>query len=370
MPPRPTARSPWRRGRGCWPPRRSPTRPAPRGLRALVVALRAAGWAARELYDHDAARRHLDEAVRAARSAGLDDLLAAALVTRSAVHLELGHEGAARRDLAAARDVARDGALAEVAFAEGLREDQVGDSPALRAYRRALDLAGEDHPHLRVKILNNLGVIAMRLGRHREAEQRLAAAEALATTLGPAVTALVTQSSALVAVEAGRPVEALRRYGRAEQLLRAADLPLMELHLDRAAALLSLQLLDEAADAADLAVEGYRRHDGGSLMLAEALVLQARIALAQDRPGPALAAAEQADDLFRRQRRAGGGPSRSCWRCARARAATRPVRCWPRWAGPRARWCACATGPPRSRPGCCTASWPPPPGTRAPRTRR
>ncbi len=61
----------------------------------------------------------------------------------------------------------------------------------------------------------------------------------------------------------------------------------MELHLDRAAALLSLQLLDEAADAADLAVEGYRRHDGGSLMLAEALVLQARIALAQDRPGPA-----------------------------------------------------------------------------------
>src|SRR4051812_29843119 len=70
---------------------------------ALVVALRAAGWAARELYDHEGARRHLDEAVAVAARAHLGDRLTEALITRSAMHLEVGREGPARRDLADAR---------------------------------------------------------------------------------------------------------------------------------------------------------------------------------------------------------------------------------------------------------------------------
>ena len=72
---------------------------AARSAEALSVALRAAGWAARELYDHDAAQRHLDEAVRVARRAHLDDRLCEALITRSAMHLELGLAGRAQPDL-------------------------------------------------------------------------------------------------------------------------------------------------------------------------------------------------------------------------------------------------------------------------------
>jgi len=273
---------------------------------ALVVALRAAGWAARELYDHESARRYLDEAVEAARTAGLDDRLCEVLITRASTHLEVGNDRQARRDLAAARTVAGHQASAEVAFAHGLLEDETGNySAALHAYRRTLDLVGDDRPHLRVKTLNNLAMAALRLGRYQQAEQRLEQAAGLASTFSPMATALVAQSQARLAIESGKPVEAMRRYDRAEDLLRAAQLPLVELHMDRASAFLTLRLLDEAAAAAEQAVRGYERHVGGSLMLAEALVVQARVALAQDQRELAMAAATRAEQLFRQQRRPG-----------------------------------------------------------------
>jgi tetratricopeptide (TPR) repeat protein len=119
---------------------------------ALVVALRAAGWAARELYDHESAQRYLDEAVDVARDAGLDDRLCEVLITRASTHLEVGNDRQARRDLAAARTVAGHQASAEVAFAHGLLEDETGNySAALSAYRRTLELVADDRPHLRVK---------------------------------------------------------------------------------------------------------------------------------------------------------------------------------------------------------------------------
>jgi len=273
---------------------------------ALVVALRAAGWAARELYDHESAQRYLDEAVDVARDAGLDDRLCEVLITRASTHLEVGNDRQARRDLAAARTVAGHQASAEVAFAHGLLEDETGNySAALSAYRRTLELVADDRPHLRVKTLNNLAMAALRLGRYQQAEQRLEQAAGLAATFSPMATALVAQSQARLAIESGKPVEAMRRYDRAEELLRAAELPLVELHMDRASAFLTLRLLDEAAAAAAQAVRGYERHVGGSLMLAEALVVQARVALAQDQRELAMAAAVRAEHLFRQQRRPG-----------------------------------------------------------------
>lgn len=273
---------------------------------ALAVALRAAGWAARELYDHDAASLHLDEAVRVASRSGFRDRLCEALITRSTVHLELGHDGHARRDLLAARRAAGERTLAEVAFAEALLEDAVGDyRAAVDAYRRALALMNDDRPDLRVKALNNLALTVLRLGRYQEAERRLNDAAAVAATYSPMATAIVAQSQAFVAVESGQPVEALRRFERAEGLLAAADLPLVELHLDKAAAFLSLRLLDEAAAAADRAVLEYEEHAGGSFMLGEALVLRARIALAQDDSERAITASSRAETLLRGQHRRG-----------------------------------------------------------------
>jgi tetratricopeptide (TPR) repeat protein len=279
---------------------------------ALIVALRAVSWAAREVYDHDAAGRHLTEAIRIARRAGLDERRCEALITRSAVYLELGRPGRARRDLEEADRVAGERSRPEVALARGTLEDAVGNfGAAVAAFRRAVIGLGDDRPELRVKALNNLALTELRFGRHRRAEELLAEAVALAETFSQAFAGFVTESQAFAAISGGQPVEALRRYERAEALLTSMGLHLADLYLGKARALLTLRLLDEAAEAAARAVKEVEGIEGGSLMLAEALLPQARIALAQQRHAEAAAAAGRAEQLFRRQRRAG-------WRAAAA----------------------------------------------------
>jgi tetratricopeptide (TPR) repeat protein len=273
---------------------------------ARVVALRAAGWAARELYDHDTAQQRLHEAVRLARRVGLDERLCEVLITRSAMHLELGHPGLARRDLEEAGAVAGRGAAGEVAFAQGLLEDKLGNfSAAVSAYQRALDDLGEDRNDVRAKALNNLALSVARLGRYAEAERLLAEAVALAQTFSPALTGIALESQADVAIASGRYVEALRRYDRAEQALTRVGVQLVDLYLGKARALLTLRLLDEAAAAAARAVREVDGRVGGSLMLAEALLPQAQIALARNRVHEAASIAARAERLFRRQRRSG-----------------------------------------------------------------
>lgn len=273
---------------------------------ALTVALRAAGWAAREVYDHEAAARYLDEAVAVAHRHGFGDRLSEALVTRSAMHLEFGHPGRARRDIAMAWRHCGARSRAEVAFAQGLLEDKAGNLDAAeRAYRRVLREVAPDRPDLRFKALNNVGLTALRAGRHDDAEWMLARAVAHARTFSPAFAALATESQAMVSMESGRPQEALRRYERAEQMLRAIDMPLVDFYHDKATLLLSLRLLDEASEAAHLAVVEVESASGGSLMLAEVLLPAARIALARGDIRQALDAATRAERLFRRQRRPG-----------------------------------------------------------------
>ncbi len=273
---------------------------------ALAVALRAAGWASREVYQHEDAARYLDEAVAVAVAHRLADRLSEALVTRSAMHLEFGRPGRARQDIAQAREHGGIRVQAEVAFAEGLLEDKIGDLDAAEsAYRRVLRTASEDRPDLRFKALNNLGLTKLRAGRHDEADRLLRQAVEHADTFSPAYAALATESHAIVSMESGRPQEALRRYERAERMLRALDMPLVDLYHDKASLLLSLRLLDEAADAAAHAVEEVDALAGGSLMLAEVLLPKARIALARHRIEDALEASGRAERLFRRQRRPG-----------------------------------------------------------------
>jgi tetratricopeptide (TPR) repeat protein len=273
---------------------------------ARVVALRAAGWAARELYDHDTAQQRLREAVRLARRVGLDERLCEVLITRSAMYLELGHPGLARRDLKEAGAVASSGVAGEVAFAQGLLEDKVGNfSAAVSAYERALDKLGEDRQDVRAKALNNLGLTVARLGRYAQAERLLAEAVALAQTFSPALMGIALESRADVAIASGRYVEALRRYDRAEQVLTRVGVQLVDLYLGKAKALLTLRLLDEAADAAARAVHEVDGLVGGSLMLAEALLPQAQIALARNRVDEAASIAARAERLFMRQRRSG-----------------------------------------------------------------
>lgn len=273
---------------------------------ARVIALRAAGWAARELYEHDIAEQRLDEAVRIARSRGITDRLCEALITRSAMYLELGRTSSARHDLREATAVARGPVQGEVAFARGLLEDKSGNfNDAISSYRRALSLLGDARRDVRTKAMNNLALSLAQLGRYAEAERLLGEAVALAETFSPALTGIVLESRADVAIASGRHIEALRRYARAEEVLTEIGVQLVDLYLGKAKALLSLLLLDEAADAAAAAVAHVEGRRGGSLMLAEALLPQARIALTAGRLDDARALATRAESLFRQQRRSG-----------------------------------------------------------------
>lgn len=277
-----------------------------RDSEAHVVALRAAGYASRELYQHEDARRLLSEGVQIARRAGLSRRLCEVLITRSAMHIELGQPHRARRDLEEAGRVAPSSLRAEVDFAEGLLADKTGDFVAAAdAYRRALDGLAGSRDVLRVKTLNNLALTIARFGQYDEAEQLLEEAISLAAPRWTAREGVATESYAVVAVDGGRPVDALRRYRRAEKLLTDVGVQLVDLYLGKARALLTLRLLDEAADAAMHAVREVEGRVGGSMMLAEALVPQAQIALARQRPADALDAASRAERLFRGQRRVG-----------------------------------------------------------------
>lgn len=273
---------------------------------ARVVALRAAGWAARELYDHDAAVTHLGQAVRTARSAGLNDRLREALLTRATAYFELGHVGRARRDLSAAYELATEQSRTEIALSEGLVEEKAGNfRAAAAAHRQALMHVDPQRPEQRVRALNNLALEVARFGRYQEAEELLDEALQLAETFSETFAGFVAESRAIVAIASGRLVVALRRYEDAELRLTAVQAQLVDLYLGKANALLALRLLDEAADAAARAVAQVDGVPGGSLMLAEALLPQARIALARDEFIQSRAVAARAEDLFRRQRRTG-----------------------------------------------------------------
>lgn len=279
---------------------------------ALVVALRAAGFAARELYRHADARRLLDEAIDVASSAGFGDRQAEALITRSATFLELGRMHSARRDIAAARAVAGPRTRAEVEYAEALLEDKAGNFvAAATAYRKVIGLVDGDRPDLRFKALNNLGMTQVRVGRLRRAEQLLMEAVELAATFSPAYEAHATESLATVVMQLGDPVDALRRYEKAEELFAAVGMPLVDLHRNKASTLLALRLLEEARQSAARAVALVQDDLDGPLMLAESLLPLADIALAMGRYEECLRAASRAEELFRRQRRPG-------WRCRAA----------------------------------------------------
>ena len=292
---------------------------------ALAVALRAAGWAARELYDHAGARSLLDEAVDVARSANLGDRQAEALITRSAMFLELGRTRSARRDIVAARTAAGRRTRAEVEYAEALLEDKAGNfTAAAEAYGRVIGLVDGDRPDLRFKALNNLGMTQLRIGRVERAERTLIAAAELAATFSPAYEAHATESLATVATQLGDPVEALRRYERAESLFAAAGMPLVDLHRNKASTLLALRMLDEALQSAARAVELVEHDLDGPLMLAESLLSYADIALAMERYEDCLKAAGQAERLLRQQGRP-GWRSRAALLIAQAEAAVGPA---------------------------------------------
>jgi tetratricopeptide (TPR) repeat protein len=269
---------------------------------ALVAALRAEGWLDRIRLAHDRALVLLDEAVRVARRHRLGVQLGQVLVTRGAVHHELGRVTAARRDFDRAARLIDRATAAELAAQRGALYQNLGQlSEAAALYRRALADPGTP-PEVRWKVANNLGVIEAQCGRLEAALACLDEGAAAAEAVGPGVAAIVAESRAWVTVQTGRLTEGLQLFDEAARRWVAVGLPLGELHAEYADVLIELRLIPEADEQARRAVE-MLEGQGVLLMAAEAQLRAARLAQLRQDPQAAVTTAETAADRLRRQGR-------------------------------------------------------------------
>ena len=282
------------------------TSDAPDASDALVVALRGASWAARELFDHGAATALIDRAVAVAERHSLDQRLGECLLTRSSINLERGRHGAARADLDRAATIAPHQVGAEVAVSLGIIEQKVGHyAAAIASYGRALDLASTDQVDVRFKALSNGAICAARLSRHDQAAEMIDAAVEVAARASAVYVAHAAHNRAVLAAERGDPTRALRFFDEALELWQAAELLPAEHHLEKAETLLALRLLDEADAAVGAAVDGLAGRDGAALLLAEGLLLAGSVAGLRARHGEAVDLHERAAAIFAEQGRSG-----------------------------------------------------------------
>jgi tetratricopeptide (TPR) repeat protein len=248
-----------------------------------------------------AAKRLLDEAAAVARRHRLAATLADVLMTRSSVNQELGNMAGAQRDLDIAATLVSGDRAIELTFQRAVLHQNIGRlGPAAVAYREVL--AAPTTGRFLVAAGNNLALIEAQHGRHREALRLLDEAGRIAPEVGPSQVATVLQSRAWVTVHAGRLTEGLRLFEEATRAHEAAGLPLGELFVEYADALMDLRLLPEAGAAAQQAADEFRIN-GVPLMGAEAELRVAQLALLSGDPEGAETAAETAARTFGRQRR-------------------------------------------------------------------
>lgn len=252
---------------------------APDAAEAEVVALRGASWAARELFDHEAASELIDRAVAVANGHGLTARQSECLLTRSSVHLEHGRHANARTDLEEAATLAPPEIGAEVAASLGVIEQKSGAYvAALDAYERALDLANPDQVDVRFKALSNGALCASRLSRHQQAQLMIDEAVVVAADASDVYVAHAAHNRAVLAAERGDPARALADFDTALELWDSANLVRAEHYLEKAETFLALRLLAEADAAVTAALRDLDGRPGAALLTAEGLLLAAMIA--------------------------------------------------------------------------------------------
>lgn len=274
-----------------------------RHAEAEIVALRALGWAHREVFAYDDAEAVLARAYRLARREHLDGRLADVLITRAGLRLQQGESTRARHDLATARSLLEDRPSAELEFLQARIEQEVGRLvDAAASYQRALEARPAPPATLLVKILNNYGGIELTLGHTDDAERLLSEGREVAAAIGPAPLAYLTHSLGNVALRRGHLPEALRRFDEGDEAVAAAGLPAAEFNLARLDALLTSFLVTEANDVAERVVSSLRR-PGNELLLAQALMQQSNALWLSASYERAAEPATEALALFARQRR-------------------------------------------------------------------
>jgi tetratricopeptide (TPR) repeat protein len=270
--------------------------------KALIAALRAEAWYARISLAHERAVTLLNDAARIARRRGFDARLGDVLVTRGAVHHEMGKLSAAQRDFDLAEPLVRPSARLELLMQRAVLFQNRGQlAEAARAYRRGL---ADPHcpPDVRCKLANNLGFIEAQCGRMDAALRCMDEAASAAEEVGPAYVAIVMESRAWVTVQAGRLGEGVRLFDEAEGRWKAAGLSLAEFHMEYADVLIDLRLVPEAIAEARQAFAMFDA-EGVRLLAAETQLRLARLALLDGDAAEAARAAAEAARRLREQRR-------------------------------------------------------------------
>jgi tetratricopeptide (TPR) repeat protein len=270
-------------------------------------ALRAKGRAFREL-------SRLDEAVDALRQsvsrAEEGEEAFAASEARMSLAFVLVERGRTAQALAQADRAAEglDGlAAAHVVMQRGLLYQVCGRTvEALEAYRKAVQVLRRAGDTLHeARLLNNRGVLYLRAGRLAEAEADLTRAYALHSRHGQDMSAADSSwNLGLIAARRGDIPAALRQYEEAEAIYQRLGSPEPDGLVHRGELLLSAGVSAEARAVAGRAVVELTAA-GNSMVLAEALLLQAQAALADRDFVAAREAAQKARTLFVRQKRPG-----------------------------------------------------------------
>jgi tetratricopeptide (TPR) repeat protein len=268
------------------------------------TAQRAIGLALRELNDFPAALRHLRRAVWTAERAGSPRVAALARMSLGYVLANTGRNTAALRSVTAALTELTGADAGHARLQRGVVLHFCGRyDEAARDYGEAIAIAQQEGDRLlEARARNNRGLIQASLGA-AGAGPDLDRASAIFTGLGLDLAAAdVRWNSGIASAQRGDIPLALRIFAQTEAQYRRLDVPRPALLLDRLELLLSIPLVAEANTLASAAVRELRQR-GMASDLAEALLIQARVALLDGDPQTAATAAAAALDRFRRQRR-------------------------------------------------------------------
>jgi CHAT domain-containing protein len=276
-------------------------------LAALSVAERVLGITALQLEDPGTAVRHLRASVRVASQGGFAGLAAEAQMSMAFALNVLGRGRQALQEIETAL-----AGLAGVARARGLGQrgvilSQLGRlDEALPDYQAALTVLRQAGDHVWVqRVLYNRAVTHGYRQELAAAEADLHEAEQLCVTHGLDLSlGFVRENLGWISSLRGDVPSALRYLDLAEQCLRAHGAPVGELLTDRCQLLLSMRLLPEALQAAEQAVLEFRTQRR-NIVLPEARVLLAQVAVLGGQPAAGLEQARIAARDFVRQGRGG-----------------------------------------------------------------
>ena len=278
-----------------------------RDLSAVSVAERVLGITALQLEDPDTALRHLRAAVRLGGRAGSAELAAEARMSLAFVLNVLGRGRQALREVETALSCLTGAAHARGLGQRGVILSQLGRlDEALPDYRAALSVLRRIDDHVWVqRVLYNRAVTHGYRQEFSAAEADLHEAEQLCARHGLDLSlGFVHENLGWISSLRGDVPAALRYLDLAEQRLRAHGAPVGELLTDRCQVLLSARLLPEALRAAEQAVLEFSSQQR-NIVLPEARVLLAQVAVLDGQAGTGLQQARLAAREFGRQGRRG-----------------------------------------------------------------